>query len=151
MIYILYHLHYSFSINNMKVKVYDVFLIVLSDTFNTGVLIMPFDGIWSRNYVKKKYVPYMNSKLRKAQFVRNMSRYKFRGFGKSHWEENRKMRNYVVKKTFISDKKYRNGGNITLNENGETITDASRVSEIFNDFFVNVATDISFNDDVVSV
>ena len=31
-----------------------------------------------------------------------------------------------------------------------TITDASRVSEIFNDFFVNVATDIGFNDDVVS-
>ena len=50
----------------------------------------------------------------------------------------------------MSDKKYRNGGNITLNENGETITDASRVSEIFNDFFVNVATDIGFNDDVVS-
>ena len=77
----------------------------------------------------------MDSKLRKAQFARNMSRYKFRGFGKSHWEENRKMRNYVVKKPFMSDKKYRNGGNITLNENGETITDASRVSEIFNDFF----------------
>ena len=50
----------------------------------------------------------------------------------------------------MSDKKYRNGGNITLNENGETITDASRVSEIFNDIFVNVATDIGFNDDVVS-
>ena len=50
----------------------------------------------------------------------------------------------------MSDKKYRNGGNITLNENGETITDASRVSEIFNDSFVNVATDIAFNDDVVS-
>ena len=35
----------------------------------------------------------------------------------------------------MSDKKYRNDGNITLNENVETITDASRVSEIFNDFF----------------
>ena len=117
----------------------------------------------------------MNSKLRKAQFARNMSRNKFRRFGKSHWEENRKMRNYVVKirimslknyftkhcekkdknfwhtvSPFMSDKKYRNGGNITLNENGETITDASRVSEIFNDFYVNVATDIGFNDDVVS-
>ena len=125
--------------------------------------------------VKKKCVPYMNSKLRKAQFARNMSRNKFRRFGKSHWEENRKMRNYVVKirkmslknyftkhcekqdknfwhtvSPFMSDKKYRNGGNITLNENGEIITDASRVSEIFNDFFVNVATDIGFNDDVVS-
>ena len=36
--------------------------------------------------VKKKSVPYMNSKLRKAQFARNMSRNKFRRFGKSHWE-----------------------------------------------------------------
>ena len=110
--------------------------------------------------IKKKCVPYMNSKLRKAQFARNMSRNKFRRFGKSHWEENRKMRNYVVKirkmslknyftkqcekqdknfwhtvSPFMSDKKYRNCRNITLNENGETITDASRVSEIFNDFF----------------
>ena len=97
--------------------------------------------------------------LRKAQFARNMSRNKFRRFGKSHWEENRKIRNYVVKirkmslknyftkhcekqdknfwhtiSPFMSDKKYRNDGNITLNENIETITDASRVSEIFNDF-----------------
>ena len=48
----------------------------------------------------------------------------------------------------MRDKKYRNGGNITFNENGDTITDASRVSEIFNYIFVNVATDIGFNDDV---
>ena len=34
----------------------------------------------------------------------------------------------------MSDKKYRNGGNIALNENSETITDASRVSGILNDF-----------------
>ena len=117
----------------------------------------------------------MNSKLRKAQFARNMSRNRYRRFGKSHWEENRKMRNNVVKirklsltryfakqcekhdkhfwhtvSPFMSDKKYRNGGNISLNENGETITDASRVSEIFNDFFVNIATNIGFNDDMVS-
>ena len=39
----------------------------------------------------------MNCKLRKAQFTRNMSRNKFLRFGKSHWEEDRKMRNYVVK------------------------------------------------------
>ena len=52
--------------------------------------------------------------------------------------------------TFMSDKKYHNGGNITLNENGETITDVSRVSEIFNDFFLNIAMDIGFNDDVIS-
>ena len=109
--------------------------------------------------VKKKCVPYMNSILRKAQFARNMSRNKFRRFGKRYWEENRKMRNYVVKirkmsltnyftkhcekqdknfwhtvSPFMSDKKYRNGGNITLNGNGETISDASRMFDIFNDF-----------------
>ena len=47
---------------------------------------------------------------------------------------------------FISDKKCRKEDN----ENGEIITDVSRVSEMFNDSFVNVATDIGFNDDVVS-
>ena len=35
----------------MKIKVFDLVSIVLPDTFDTGVLIMPFDGIWSRNYV----------------------------------------------------------------------------------------------------
>ena len=117
----------------------------------------------------------MNSKLRKAQFARNMSRNKLWRFGKSHWEENRKMRSNVVKirkislanyfakhcekqdenfwhtvLPFMSDKTYRNGGNVTLIENGETITDGSRQSEISNDLFVNIATDIGFNDCVVS-
>ena len=117
----------------------------------------------------------MNSKLRKAQFARrNMSRNKFRRFGKIQWGEYRKMRNYLGKirkishtnyfakhcekqdKNFwhtvspiMSDKKYRSGGNIALNENGENITDASRVSEIFNAFFVHIATDIGFNGDVI--
>ena len=50
----------------------------------------------------------------------------------------------------MSDKKHRNGGNVTLNENGETVTDVSRVCEIFNDFFVDIAIDIGFNDDVIS-
>ena len=26
-------------------------MIILSDTFNTGMLIMPSNGIWSKNYV----------------------------------------------------------------------------------------------------
>ena len=48
----------------------------------------------------------MNSKLRKAQFARNMSRNEFRRFAKSHWEETRKMRNYVVKILQMSLKNY---------------------------------------------
>ena len=51
---------------------------------------------------------------------------------------------------FMSEKKYRNGGNITTNENGATMKDTFRVSEIFNDFFVNIATNIGFYDDVIS-
>ena len=41
-------------------------------------------------------VPYMNSKLLKALYKRNMVRNKFRKFGKPYWEENRIHRNNVV-------------------------------------------------------
>ena len=51
----------------------------------------------------------------------------------------------------MSDKKFRNGGNIILNENGETKTDAAEVSEIFNDFFISTASEISHNEDIASV
>ena len=44
----------------------------------------------------KRSVPYMNSKLRKAQFARNMARNKFKRFGKDFWEENKRHRNNVV-------------------------------------------------------
>ena len=47
-------------------------------------------------FVKKQSVPYMNSKLRKALYSRNMARNKFRTFGKKFWEENRRQRNRVV-------------------------------------------------------
>ena len=50
-IYILYHLLQSLSVNNMKVSVLDLIMIILSDTFNTVILIMPSNGIWSRNYL----------------------------------------------------------------------------------------------------
>ena len=115
----------------------------------------------------------MNSKLRKAQFARSMSRNKFRRFGKSYWEENRKMRNYVVKirkmsltnyfakhckrqdknfwhtvSPFMSDKKYRNGGDKWKWWNHYRCFPS--VWNIQRLFFVNIATDIGFNDDVVS-
>ena len=47
-------------------------------------------------FVKRQSVPYMNSKLRKALYSRNMARNKFRTFGKKYWEENRRLRNHVV-------------------------------------------------------
>ena len=51
----------------------------------------------------------------------------------------------------MSDKKFRNGGNIIFNENGETKTDAAEVSEIFNDFFISTASEIGHNEDIASV
>ena len=45
----------------------------------------------------------------------------------------------------MSDKKFRNGGKIILNENGETKTDAAEVSEIVNDFFISIASEIGHN------
>ena len=46
--------------------------------------------------IKSKPVPYMNSRLRKALYIRNMAQNKFKKFGKKYWEENRRQRNRVV-------------------------------------------------------
>ena len=126
--------------------------------------------------ITKQSVPYMNSKLRKAQYARNMARNKFQRFGKAYWEENRRHRNNVAKirkssmriyfeknckkhdkqfwrtiSPFMSDKNFRNGGNIILNEIGETKTDAGEVSEIFNDFCISTMSEIGHNEDIASV
>ena len=125
--------------------------------------------------VKCDSVPYMNSRLRKAIYARNMSRNKFRKFGHKFWEENRRMRNKVVSirkqslKTyfskncskqdksfwrtvspFMSDKSSRNGNNIILQEDDQTIVDDKQISEIFNDFFSNIASTIGFDDSITS-
>ena len=125
--------------------------------------------------VKSASVPYMNSALRKAQYKRNMARNKFRKFGKHFWEENRRTRNHVVnirKKSmrtyfkencskhdknfwatfspFFTDKRFRNANNLILRENDNIVTDPSRVSELFNDYFSSVAMDIGFDDCVTS-
>ena len=98
--------------------------------------------------VKFQSVPYMNSALRKAQYKRTMARNRFKRYGKSCWEENRRHRNLVVKirkssmrkyfedkcskqdrhfwKTispFFSDKRFRNGQNIALSENDNIVND----------------------------
>ena len=125
--------------------------------------------------VKCDSVPYMNSRLRKAIYARNMSRNKFRKFGHKFWEENRHMRNKVVSirkqslKTyfskncskqdksfwrtvspFMSDKASRNGNDIILLEDDQTIVDDKQISEIFNDFSSNIASTIGFDDSIIS-
>ena len=121
--------------------------------------------------VKKDSVPYMNSKMRKALYQRNMVRNKFRIFGKKHWEQNRKKRNELVAirksslqiyfsencskidKTFwstispfMSDKKFRSSESIILQENGSTMNDTKVVTNKFNDYFCSIASSIGFDD-----
>ena len=125
--------------------------------------------------IKCNSVPYMNSQLRKTMYKRNMIRNKFRKYGKCHWEENRRMRNQLVsirKKSiatyfsqncqkrdktfwntvspFMTDKQFRNGNNIILNEGGRIINDDREVADVFNDLFCNVASTIGFDDGISS-
>ena len=51
----------------------------------------------------------------------------------------------------MSDKKFQIGCGIILEEDGETISEASKVSEIFSDFFISVASEIGFDENIVSV
>ena len=120
-------------------------------------------------------VPYMNSALRKAQYKCTMARNRFRRFGAQCWEKNRRARNHVVKirkqsmqkyfkehcskrdrnfwatiSPFFSDKRLRNGHNISLRENDNVETDPSNVSELFNDYFSRVTMDIGFDDRITS-
>ena len=62
-----------------------------SSTLITDVV--DFHAPMKSKFVKFKPVAYMNSKLRKALYARNMARNKLKKFGKSHWEENRRERN----------------------------------------------------------
>ena len=123
--------------------------------------------------VTRDSVPYMNSKMRKALYQRNMARNKFKKFGNDHWEENRKKRNELVairKKSlqnyfsqncskpdktfwstispFMSDKKFRNSDSIILNENGSTVNETEMVANLFNENFCNIASRIGFSDSI---
>ena len=127
-------------------------------------------------WVKCKSVPYMNSALRKAMYVRNMARNNFRKYGKSHWEQYRRHKNKVVEirnssiktyftnkcgkndqsfwKTispFFSDNRSKSSKNIILNDGDKVVTDQSDISNIFNNHFVSVADEIGFPDQIVTV
>ena len=125
--------------------------------------------------LKKHSVPYMNGALRKAIYARSMARNKFKKFGNAYWELNRKHRNNVValrkrslsnyfsKKCsqhdksfwntispFISDKKARNGNNIILQDGDKIVADEISVSELFNEYFSNIASEIGFTENITS-
>ena len=51
----------------------------------------------------------------------------------------------------MSDEKFRNGGGIILGEGEENVSEACKVSEIFNDFFISVASEIGCDENIVSV
>ena len=125
--------------------------------------------------VKKESVPYMNSRLRKAIYSRNMARNKFRKYGADYWEDYRKKRNEAVKirklslgnyfsencakkdkkfwttiSPFFSNKHQKGGDNIILNDNDKLVVDSNVVSNIFNYYFVNIASSIGFDDSIVN-
>ena len=125
--------------------------------------------------VRKESVPYMNSQLRKAQYSRNMARNKFRKYGKRYWEENRRARNKAVAlrkesmanyfskgcakrdkdfwqmiSPFMSNKRSTFGQDIILNENNQLIVEAKSVADIFNNHFTNIASNIGFDDEIIS-
>ena len=51
---------------------------------------------------------------------------------------------------FFSDKRLRNGHNISLRQNDNVETDPSNLSELFHDYFSRVAMDIGFDDRITS-
>ena len=151
---------------------------IFDDVDDTSTLItdvVDFHAPMKSKFVKCKPVAYMNSQLRKALYARNMARNKFKKFGKSHWEENRRERNRVVSirkqsiknyfskkcekadrnfwatiKPFLTDKKFKGNNTIILNENDKTVTDSCEVAEIFNKYFVSIASEIGPPDPIIS-
>ena len=53
-------------------------------------------------------------------------------------------------KPFLSKKGSSSNNHITLSENGEIINDPAKVSEVFNDFFINVAKNIGNTNVIVN-
>ena len=129
-----------------------------------------------RKLIKHENAPFMNARLRRAIYQRNMARNRFRKYGKQYWEENRQKRNLVVSlrkqsirkyfsercskpdKTFwktispfMTNKHCKNGSNIILRENDTTVVDSNTVCEIFNEYFATIASSIGFDDDIDDV
>ena len=65
---------------------------------NAYVQIADKHAPWKKRQVRKNYVPYMNSELRKAIYMKQMLRNKFEKCkSDKNWERYRKQRNLVTK------------------------------------------------------
>ena len=51
----------------------------------------------------------------------------------------------------MRDKSSRNGNNMILQEDAQTIVDDKQISDISNDFFSNIASTIGFDDSLISI
>ena len=120
--------------------------------------------------VKAEKIPYMYSDLMKQMYKRNMLRNKYiKSRNTRNWEIYRKQRNYVTSlrkkaiktyfmkkcsnistpkdfwnciKPFFSDK-CNNDNQIILKENNEIVNDPVNVANVLNDYFVDIAKDIT--------
>ena len=120
-----------------------------------------------------KQIPYMNKTLKSAVYKKKMLYNKFQKMNtKKNWEAYRRQRNLVTKlkkqsvnnyfierctggpkskdfwptvKPFLTNKGCTNQKDTILQENKAIVTDQQEISEIFNDFFVNVAKNIGDN------
>ena len=130
--------------------------------------------------VKCNQLPYMNDNLRKAINVKASLRRKFnKNRSQVNWEKFRKQRNLVNKlkktslqkyfndkcndsnnkgkhfwqvvKPFMTNKSKANNQNITLYENDSLVTDSTDISNIFNEYFINVANDLKEADNVTDM
>ena len=122
----------------------------------------------------------MNDNLRKAINVKASLRRKFnKNRSQVNWEKFRKQRNLVNKlkktslqkyfndkcndsnnkgkhfwqvvKPFMTNKSKANSQNITLYENDTLVTDSTDISNIFNEYFINVANDLKEADNVTDM
>lgn len=125
-------------------------------------------------YIKSNQAPYMNDRLRKAINVKGMLFRKYRkNPSNATWEPYRIQRNKVshikrqsikeyfnkkcevddtsaksfwnTVKPFFNQKSSKSSENINLLENDMVVTDTKTICEIFNDFFVNIASDLAQN------
>lgn len=127
-----------------------------------------------KKIIKKPSVPYMNSRLRKAMYRKNMLRNAYRK-GKVKWDDYRRQRNLTTAiykqsklnyfrercdggpksqsfwktiKPFMTDKSTSHTNQIILQEDGKIINNPNEICEIFNTYFTSVANNIGFDDSI---
>jgi hypothetical protein len=132
-----------------------------------------------KKLLKRPQVPYMNSSLRKAVNCKAMLRRKyFKNRCNSTWEKYKNQRNYVTRlkrlsiknyfdkkcsttsnskdfwttvRPFISDKNKSGAHVIQLLENDKLLSSQSEVCNVLNEYFINIAEELSESSDVQSM